>query len=204
LFVFLERSDTFVPTTYVAELQPLAGRHILPILQALSMLFEGAVLGLHGRPQEGLEIIEQGTEMMANLQIKLYQPGLLLIRSELLTNLERVQDALVCISDGFDIVSVSHEHWGNTELHRVCGEFHASLAQESEAEVAFTAALAIAREQKAKWWELRAATSLAQLWQSQEKSHEARELLTSIYDWFTEGLDTADLTSARALLDEFP
>jgi predicted ATPase len=60
----------------------------------------------------------------------------------------------------------------------------------------------IARQQHAKAWELRAATSLARLWQGQGKRHEARELLAPIYGWFTEGFDTADLQEAKALLDE--
>jgi predicted ATPase len=60
----------------------------------------------------------------------------------------------------------------------------------------------VARRQQAKSWELRAATSLARLWQQQGKRAEARELLAPIYDWFTEGFDTADLCDARALLEE--
>ena len=60
----------------------------------------------------------------------------------------------------------------------------------------------IAQKQNAKSWELRAATSLARLWQSQGKRAEARELLAPVYDWFTEGFDTADLKDAKALLSE--
>ena len=63
-------------------------------------------------------------------------------------------------------------------------------------------ALDIARRQQAKSWELRAATSLARLWQSQGKTQEARDLLAPVYDWFTEGFDTADLKDAKALLDQ--
>jgi len=63
-------------------------------------------------------------------------------------------------------------------------------------------ALAIARRQQAKSWELRAAMSLSRLWQQQDKRAEARELLAPIYGWFTEGFDTADLQDARALLEE--
>jgi predicted ATPase len=71
----------------------------------------------------------------------------------------------------------------------------------SQAEACFQHALAIARHQQAKSWELRAATSLAQLWQ-QGKRAEAHELLAAIYGWFTEGFDTADLQDARALLQK--
>jgi hypothetical protein len=70
------------------------------------------------------------------------------------------------------------------------------------AEAYFERALAVARQQQAKSWELRAATSLAQLWRDQGKVQQARELLVSVYGWFTEGFDTRDLKDAKALLDE--
>ena len=71
-----------------------------------------------------------------------------------------------------------------------------------EAEACFNLALDIARKQSARSLELRAAMSLARLWQEQRKLQEARDLLAPIYDWFTEGFDTADLKDAKALLDE--
>ena len=71
-----------------------------------------------------------------------------------------------------------------------------------EAEECFHKALDIAQKQEAKSLELRAATSLARLWQQQGKNAESHELLAPVYNWFTEGFDTADLKDARALLDE--
>jgi predicted ATPase len=71
-----------------------------------------------------------------------------------------------------------------------------------EAEECFHQAIAIARRQSAKSWELRAATGLARLWQQQDKKKEAHEMLADIYNWFTEGFDTKDLQEAKALLDE--
>jgi predicted ATPase len=73
----------------------------------------------------------------------------------------------------------------------------------AQADACFQQALAIARQQQARSWELRAALSLSRLWQQQGKQDEARELLTPIYGWFTEGFDTADLQEAKALLEEF-
>jgi predicted ATPase len=70
------------------------------------------------------------------------------------------------------------------------------------AETCFRQALSIARHQQAKSWELRTATSLARLWQRQGQRQEARDLLTPVYEWFTEGFDTADLREAKQLLDE--
>jgi predicted ATPase len=71
-----------------------------------------------------------------------------------------------------------------------------------QAEVCFQQALTVARRQQAKSWELRAALSLSQLWQRQDKHAAARALLTPLYGWFTEGFDTADLQEAKALLEE--
>ena len=73
---------------------------------------------------------------------------------------------------------------------------------EADAEIGFQQALAVARRQQARSFELRAALSLSRLWQQQGKRDAARELLAEVYGWFTEGFDTADLQEARALLDE--
>jgi predicted ATPase len=72
----------------------------------------------------------------------------------------------------------------------------------ARAEAYFESALAIARQQQAKSWELRAAMSMARLWRSQGKPQHAHELLAPIYGWFTEGFDTLDLEDAKALLQE--
>jgi predicted ATPase len=72
----------------------------------------------------------------------------------------------------------------------------------AKAEAHFERAIAIAREQRARSWELRAATSMARLWREQGKRRQARDLLVPIYGWFTEGFDTLDLKGAKALLEE--
>jgi len=90
------------------------------------------------------------------------------------------------------------------ELHRLRAE--ALLANSpcdfAEAEASLSHALAVARDQEARFWELRVATSLARLWRDQGKRKQACDLLTPIYGWFTEGFDTLDLKRAKALLDE--
>jgi predicted ATPase len=90
------------------------------------------------------------------------------------------------------------------EISRLKGELllQQSLPDAAQAEVCFQQALNVARYQQAKSWELRAAMSLGRLWQRQGKGREARELLTPIYGWFTEGFDTPDLREAKVLLDE--
>jgi predicted ATPase len=93
------------------------------------------------------------------------------------------------------------EHWIAAEISRLAGEMLlAGAADTAGAERKFLAALAVAREQGAKLWELRAATSLARLWAEQDRRGEGRELLAPLYGWFTEGLGTADLQEAKALL----
>ncbi len=89
-------------------------------------------------------------------------------------------------------------------IHRLKGELLLALSGDNqpEAEACFHQALATARQQQAKSWELRAATSLARLWQSQGKRQEAHELLEPVYAWFTEGFDTADLQEVQGLLNE--
>jgi len=184
-----------------ADLQPLTDKLGLPIFQSIGMAFQGALLGWQGRPQDGLEKVEEGIEKSDSIQFRIYKPIFLLIRAELLSELGRVEEALAVIDEGFDVISTTQEHWGDAELHRVRGELYALLSRTCEAEVEYAAALAIARDQQAKWWELRTSTSLARLWQSQGKRQEAHDLLAPIYGWFTEGFDTADLNDAKALLD---
>jgi predicted ATPase len=98
------------------------------------------------------------------------------------------------------------ERWFEAELHRLWGEqlLHApnNGAEVADAEDHFRCAVAVAREQQARFWELRAATSLARLWHDQGKGDDARALLAPIYGWFTEGFDTPVLQEAKALLDE--
>jgi predicted ATPase len=88
------------------------------------------------------------------------------------------------------------------ELHRTRGELLISVRDFEGAEASFREAIAVARRQNAKLWELRAAMSMARLWRDQGKRDQARDLLAPVYGWFTEGFDTRDLKEAKALLDE--
>ena len=94
------------------------------------------------------------------------------------------------------------QHW-EAELHRLKGELllHQTVPDAQHADACFGQALATARRQQAKSLELRAAMSLARLWQRQGKRADACRMLAEVYDWFTEGFDTADLQEAKALLD---
>ncbi len=108
-----------------------------------------------------------------------------------------IEQANACVGD-------TGERWCEAEIHRRAGELAlASLRPETmKAEHLYSRALAVARQQQAKSWELRAAMSLARLWRDQGKPRQARELLAPVYGWFTEGFDTLDLREAKALLGE--
>ena len=101
-------------------------------------------------------------------------------------------------------MKTTDESWYEAEIHRISGEIALRCAapDATKAEVCLDRALAVARAQQAKSWELRAAMSMARLWRDQGKRQQARELLAPVYSWFTEGFDTLDLKEAKALLEE--
>ena len=110
-------------------------------------------------------------------------------------------EGLQALAEALATVATSTARWWEAELYRLRGELllqHA-VAQPEEAEACFQQALAVARRQQAKSLELRAAMSLARLWQGQGKRAEAHALRAEVYGWFTEGFDTPDLQEARAL-----
>jgi predicted ATPase len=97
---------------------------------------------------------------------------------------------------------MTKERWAEAEIHRLRGTLLLSIQEDAAAEDSYLRALEVARQQQAKFWELRAALSLARLWRDQGKVQQARELLAPVYGWFTEGFDTRDLKDAKALLEE--
>jgi predicted ATPase len=113
-------------------------------------------------------------------------------------------DAWRCIADALTAIEATKERWFEAEVHRVAGDIAlmSRRLDAAKAEAHFERAIAIAREQKAKSWELRAAASMARLWRDQDKRQQARDLLAPIYGWFTEGFDTSDLKEAKTLLEK--
>ena len=118
--------------------------------------------------------------------------------------LGQFDDARRCISEALTTIDTTGERWFEAEVDRVAGKIALKSPEPdaAKAEAYFERALAVARQQQAKSWELRAAMSMARLWRDQGKRDEARELLAPVYGWFTEGFDTRDLKEAKALLDE--
>jgi predicted ATPase len=111
-------------------------------------------------------------------------------------------DGLNCLAEAAQIIETTDERRLEATLHLVRGELLDATGDPSAAEPSYYQAIAVAKLQSAKLFELRASISLARLWCKQNRRGEARDLLAPIYNWFTEGFDTLDLKQAKALLDE--
>ena len=122
---------------------------------------------------------------------------------EACVSLGRLDDAMSALDETLPFAD-TEEHYYEAELHRLRGELllGRTVADREDAERCFRKAIDIARRQGAKSWELRATKSLARLLRDAGRRDEARVMLAEIYNWFTEGFETADLKSAKALLDE--
>ena len=129
-----------------------------------------------------------------------FLPHLALAHAEL----GQSEDAQRWISEATTAMETSNERLWEPEVNRIAGEVTLKSPERdtTEAEGYFQRALAVARAQQTKSWELRAAMSLARLWRDQGKPQQARELLAPVYGWFTQGLNTLDLKRAKALIDE--
>jgi predicted ATPase len=134
---------------------------------------------------------------------ELFSPYFLVLLADAHGRADQAAIGLSLLADALDAVQRTGVRWIEGELHRLRGELWLAMPEpdQSEAEACFRRALAVAHEQQAKLWELRAATSLARLWRDQRRRNEAHDLLAPIYGWFTEGFGTVDLNEAKALLD---
>ena len=137
----------------------------------------------------------------ASVTSNIYQRARLI---EAYARVGRADQTLAMIDEALAGFETSGARLSEAELYRLKGE--ATMMHEpsatAEAEACFRKAIEVAKAQSAKWWELRATTSLARLLAKEGKREEARLMLAEIYNWFTEGFDTADLKDAKALLDE--
>jgi predicted ATPase len=136
--------------------------------------------------------------------IAVQRPHFLALLAEAYGTIGESEAGLTALAEALTLVDKTGEGWYEPEVYRLKGELllQQSSGNSTEAETCFYHAISIAQNQQAKSWELRAATSLARLWQQQGKRQEAYDLLAPLYSWFTEGFDTADLTDAKVLLDE--
>ena len=157
-----------------------------------------------GQGEEGIAQMQQGLAAWRATGAETLRPYFLALLAEASTKVGQREAGLTLLAEALAVINDTGECRWEAELYRLKGEVLLARAtgQDTEAETCFRQALEIARRQQAKSLELRAAMSLARLWQGQGKHAEARQLLAPIYNWFTEGFDTVDLREARALLAE--
>jgi class 3 adenylate cyclase/predicted ATPase len=186
------------------ELIALAEERGAPYWKATGTVVRGSLFAVSGKASDAVLAITSGITSLRSTGATLYEPWHLSNLARAYAELGQLDDAWRCIDDAIEKVERSKEKWCEAEVHRVGGEIALKSPQPeaTKAEKYFDRALVVARQQQAKSWELRAATSMARLWHGQGKRDEARELLAAVYDWFTEGFDTLDLKQAKALLDE--
>jgi predicted ATPase len=173
------------------------------LYKACGITLRSWALAKQGRQEEGIAHIRQGLSAALTTGQGLARSFFLALLAEVCGEAGQPEEGLTALIEAFD-QSKTQEPLYEAELYRLKGEL--LLMQDdlsaAQAESCFQRASEVARQQSAKSWELRATTSLARLLTSQGRRDEARAMLTPIFNWFTEGLDTADLKDAKALLEE--
>ena len=167
-------------------------------------LNQGWLFALTNKAADAVQMINSGITAWRSIGSKLWMPNYLSYLARAYAEIGQLNDAWRCIGEAMTAVETTKEGLWEAEIHRMAGEI-ALLSSQPDAAKAqdyFEHALAVARQQQAKSWELRAAMSMARLWRDQGKPDEARDLLAPVYGWFTEGFDTRDLKEGKMLLHE--
>ncbi|MFQ5935081.1 MAG: hypothetical protein ACE5LB_01545, partial [Acidiferrobacterales bacterium] len=201
--VYQFRREAQLVQEHAERLSALCAEHGFAFIMAMATIVRGWSLAAQGQTEEGIEQSSAGLDALR-------ATGIRRLSFQLATVAESygwagdADKGLQAADEGLTVVNETGEERWAPEVYRLKGQLLlAKAAQDrAEAEVCFNRAIELSRKQEAKLFELRAATSLARLWRDQAKHQEAHHLLAPIYDWFTEGFDTADLKEARALLDE--
>jgi class 3 adenylate cyclase/tetratricopeptide (TPR) repeat protein len=186
---------------HAEELLALSTERGLPLSLGWATAYRGASLIALGQGEEGLPLI---TEAMAGIRATgavTGTPNMLMMLAGAYARLGKPVDGLNCLAEAAEIIETTDERYGEAELHRLRGHLLNATADPSAAERSYHQAIAVAKLQGAKLFELRASVGLARLWDKQDRRGEARNLLPPIYGWFTEGFDAPDLKEAKALLD---
>jgi class 3 adenylate cyclase/predicted ATPase len=183
----------------------LATDQEFPQWMALGALLLGWTLAHQEQAKAGIEQLTQGLSALHAMGVEINRSYFLALLAEAHGTMGQPEAGLAVLTEALTHVDTTGERWYESEIYRLQGELllQQSSDNSTAAESCFQQAINIAQNQQAKSFELRAATSLARLWQQQGKRQEAYDLLTPVYNWFTEGFDTADLQEAKALLDEF-
>ena len=179
----------------------VAQGHGFPLFAAVGAIDDGWALAAED-PRAGIERIRQGVAMCGACDLDLLMSGAHAALAEAWGRMGEPGAGLSAIAEGMALAEQTGEEQWVAEFHRLQGELLTLAGSDAEqVEASFQRALQVSRRQQARSLELRAAVSLARLWQRQGRLGEARQLLEPLYAWFTEGFDTADLVDARTLLE---
>ena len=171
---------------------------------AWGMMQRGCVMALTGKASEAAQTITSGVTAMRSTRTTMWMPLWLSYLARANAEIGQFDDARRCIEEAMAAMETAKERWYEAEVNRIAGEIALLLPEPdvAKAQACFERALAIARKQQAKSWELRAAMSMARLWRDQGRRAQARDLLAPVHGLFTQGFDTLDLKQAEALLNE--
>jgi predicted ATPase len=188
----------------VDELIALADEKGSGFWNAVGMVNRGWLFAETGRPADAVQMNTSGLAAVQSTGATMSVPIILINLAKVHAELGHFDEAWRCIGEAQTAMQATKVALFEAELNRVAGDtvLRSPVPDLSKAQAYFERALAVARQQQAKSWELRAAMSMARLWRDQGKRDEARDLLAPVYGWFTEGFETLDLKEAKALLDE--
>jgi predicted ATPase len=203
-YLHYRRREVQVVQVQAEALLTLATAQKFPLYVGHGNCWRGWALAMQGQGAAGLAQLRQGMAAILATGQALSRPRCLVLLAEAAEHAGQVAEGLRLLAEALAALEASGWRDLLTEAYRLQGALllRQVVPDAAQAEACFQQALALACRQQAKSWELRAAVSLSRLWQQQGKQAEARELLTPIYGWFTEGFDTADLQDAKALLEE--
>jgi class 3 adenylate cyclase/predicted ATPase len=203
-YAFIHCGDYQAADARLDELVPMATEKNAAQWRGGGMMHRWAIQALTGKASDAIVMIPSGIAAWQSSGSIVFVPWYVAHMARAHAELGRFDEARRHMAEALAAIEKTGETWCESDVHRIAGEI-ALLGPEpdlSKAEMHFNRALAIAQEQQAKSWELRAAMSLARLLRDQGKGQTARQLLTPVYDWFTEGFNTRDLKEAKALLGD--
>jgi class 3 adenylate cyclase/predicted ATPase len=200
------RRDPETSLAQAEEALTLSAGQRMHAVELWCLLPRGWALVQQGNPTGGIADIREAMDRRRRMGMGAVWPWFLALYADGCGALGDLDEGLRALDEALDWVQRNDERLYAAEVHRLRGELllRRENSDKAQAECCFERALEMAREQQAKSWELRAATSMSRLWQRQGRQNEARAVLSSVYDWFTEGFDTRDLREARVLLDDLP
>jgi tetratricopeptide (TPR) repeat protein len=207
--VYALRGEWETAYALVTEGLALCEEQGFPVWLAYAQVLHGWMGVQQGDGAKALEELQHGITAWEKTGARIMHPFLLALKGQACRKLGRTREGAQAIEEALTVAGQSEEQFCAAELWRLKGEF-ALRADEYRftpgtvlrAEECFQRALTVARQQQAKMLELRAAISLARLWQNLGKYVDARQLLVGVYGWFTEGFETEPLQRARALIEQ--